>query len=679
MSFDSHTNFAWSLVSVPPSPPISGTSLTVVTGQGALFSGAAPFNCLVCPANTTPTAANAEIVRVTNISGDTFTVTRAQEGSTAIAVGLGYVFSNNITAKTVVDIENSRGTSSTFGLVQVDGTTITSSAGIISAVGGGSGNVTGPASSTTNNFALYADTTGKLVKDGGVNSASFDAAGSAATAQANAEAASYPGLGTIPNAALTNSAITIAGSSTALGASVTQDVITGLSSTGIIKRTGANALAIATAGTDYLASNQTITLSSDVTGSGTTAITTTIANNAVTNAKAAQMATLTIKGNNTTGTANSIDLTVSQVKGFVTYSATDVGLGNVTNNAQTQSAIVPNTAPAAAQVLVGNAGGTAYAPVSLSGKVTITSAGVASVSLASGDIPNNAANTSGTASNLSGTPALPNGTTATTQSAGDTTTKIATDAFVSTAQLLTYNAQTGTTYTLALTDANLGVSMNNASANTLTVPPNSSVAFVIGSQIVVLQLGAGATTIAAGAGVTINSPGGLLQLAGQYAQIVLEKTATNTWQLAGNISQTAASVSTVAAGTAYTMTGSLANVAFGTTSPSVTLVATGTYLIGYSAQSSLVGATYAAIQQVNFLMNRQNNTPATIAGTSFSSNLPVVTTVTDSGPSVSCAGILYTTANTTDIIGLQADVSATPAAGSVTCSAATITAVWLHA
>ena len=50
--------------------------------------------------------------------------------------------------------------------------------------------------------------------------------------------------------------------------------------------------------------------------------------------------------------------------------------------------------------------------------------------LLSGDIPNNAANTSGTAANLSGTPALPNGTTATTQTIGDNTTKLATDAFV---------------------------------------------------------------------------------------------------------------------------------------------------------------------------------------------------------------------------------------------------------
>jgi len=50
--------------------------------------------------------------------------------------------------------------------------------------------------------------------------------------------------------------------------------------------------------------------------------------------------------------------------------------------------------------------------------------------LVSADIPNNAANTTGTAANLSGTPALPNGTTATTQSAGDNSTKLATTAYV---------------------------------------------------------------------------------------------------------------------------------------------------------------------------------------------------------------------------------------------------------
>lgn len=58
----------------------------------------------------------------------------------------------------------------------------------------------------------------------------------------------------------------------------------------------------------------------------------------------------------------------------------DVGLGSVTNDIQTRSAIVPNTAPSAGQILVGNAGGTAYAPVALSGAGTLTSAGVLSLS-----------------------------------------------------------------------------------------------------------------------------------------------------------------------------------------------------------------------------------------------------------------------------------------------------------
>lgn len=62
----------------------------------------------------------------------------------------------------------------------------------------------------------------------------------------------------------------------------------------------------------------------------------------------------------------------------------DVGLGSVTNDAQTKAAIVPNTAPTAGQVLVGNAGGTAYAPVAVSGDVTLASTGAATVAKVQG-------------------------------------------------------------------------------------------------------------------------------------------------------------------------------------------------------------------------------------------------------------------------------------------------------
>lgn len=60
---------------------------------------------------------------------------------------------------------------------------------------------------------------------------------------------------------------------------------------GLLKTTSSNGtLAIATPGTDYLTANQTITLTGNVTGSGTTSIATTIANNAVTTAKIANNA-----------------------------------------------------------------------------------------------------------------------------------------------------------------------------------------------------------------------------------------------------------------------------------------------------------------------------------------------------------------------------------------------------
>ena len=102
-------------------------------------------------------------------------------------------------------------------------------------------------------------------------------------------------------------------------------------------------------------------------------------------------------------------------------------------------------------------------------------------------------------------------------------------------QQIEFNGQTGTSYTLALTDKGELVTMTNAAANTLTVPPNSSVAFPIGTQIVVEQGGAGTTTIAAGAGVTLNSAGSLLDLASQYSTLVLIKKATDTWLVAGDL------------------------------------------------------------------------------------------------------------------------------------------------
>ena len=90
-------------------------------------------------------------------------------------------------------------------------------------------------------------------------------------------------------------------------------------------------------------------------------------------------------------------------------------------------------------------------------------------------------------------------------------------------------------YILAIDDAQKVVEMNVGSANTLTVPPNSSVAFPVGTSITVLQTGAGQTTITAGAGVTINATPGL-KLRTQWSLGVLIKRATDTWVLAGDVS-----------------------------------------------------------------------------------------------------------------------------------------------
>ena len=96
------------------------------------------------------------------------------------------------------------------------------------------------------------------------------------------------------------------------------------------------------------------------------------------------------------------------------------------------------------------------------------------------------------------------------------------------------NAQAAS-YTLVLTDASKVLPISNASANTVTVPPNSSVPFLIGSVITLVQIGAGQTTITPGAGVTIRSENSKLKLKAQYATAGLLKTDTDTWVAFGNL------------------------------------------------------------------------------------------------------------------------------------------------
>lgn len=88
--------------------------------------------------------------------------------------------------------------------------------------------------------------------------------------------------------------------------------------------------------------------------------------------------------------------------------------------------------------------------------------------------------------------------------------------------------------TFALGDANTLQSSTSATAVTWTVPPNSSVAFEIGTVIQVFQSGAGQVTFAPGSGVTIRSPNGTKT--GQlYGVACLAKIAADEWVIYGDV------------------------------------------------------------------------------------------------------------------------------------------------
>ena len=107
---------------------------------------------------------------------------------------------------------------------------------------------------------------------------------------------------------------------------------------------------------------------------------------------------------------------------------------------------------------------------------------------------------------------------------------------VSPSAALATNAQTGTTYTLVLTDANnTMVELTNTSAITVTVPLNSSVAFPVGSQVHLLQTNSGQVTVVGASGVTVNATPGL-KFRAQWSGATLIKRSTDGWVLVGDVS-----------------------------------------------------------------------------------------------------------------------------------------------
>jgi hypothetical protein len=106
---------------------------------------------------------------------------------------------------------------------------------------------------------------------------------------------------------------------------------------------------------------------------------------------------------------------------------------------------------------------------------------------------------------------------------------------------LAFNAQTGTTYTFVLADAdNKLVTASNAAGQTYSIPTNATTAFPVGTQINLIQIGAGQVTVSAATpgtttvvstGATAASP----KCRAQYSAMTLVKRDTDSWYAIGDI------------------------------------------------------------------------------------------------------------------------------------------------
>lgn len=100
---------------------------------------------------------------------------------------------------------------------------------------------------------------------------------------------------------------------------------------------------------------------------------------------------------------------------------------------------------------------------------------------------------------------------------------------------MSFNAQTGTSYTLVGSDLGKWVTLSNAGAITLTVPPS---VFSAGNIINIQAIGAGQVTLAQGSGVTITSTGATAsapKLRVQYSAATIICTGSNTFTVVGDL------------------------------------------------------------------------------------------------------------------------------------------------
>ena len=174
------------------------------------------------------------------------------------------------------------------------------------------------------------------------------------------------------------------------------------------------------------------------------------------------------------------------------------------------------------KVKIGN-GSTAWNSLGYTGAGTVTSI-TAGTGLSGGTITS------------TGTIAIDTATTVDVSTAQTLTNKTLTDPKIN----LAFDAETAS-YTAVLANNGQVVTMDNSSANTFSIPTNASVAFPIGTQINVLQIGAGQTTIQASSSgtTTIQSTGATAaapKLRVRYSAATCLKAGTDLWYVFGDIS-----------------------------------------------------------------------------------------------------------------------------------------------
>ena len=156
------------------------------------------------------------------------------------------------------------------------------------------------------------------------------------------------------------------------------------------------------------------------------------------------------------------------------------------------------------------------------------SSGTSGSSGSSGTSGANGANGTSGSSGTSGVNGA-NGTSGTSGSSGSSGTS-----GIDTANVA-LNTQTGATYTLTTSDVNRLVNMNSASAQTVTIPPNSTASIATGSQILIARQGAGEVTIAPAGGVTIYAAQSYYRLNYQYSGATVVKISTDIWYVFGDL------------------------------------------------------------------------------------------------------------------------------------------------